>query len=513
MKNCRLAGISNLYFTKCFLLLFMLTTLFLISACDNIVPPIIDDGNEPPTNMYLADSPWPMSHRNPYAQASSPYAGPSVKKGLTKDYDIGLPGIITIAVSGPYSNGSRVLWGSSTGYVFKAHDTGSGFRCIDMMIKENITLPSLISTDDALSGAYTLVDSQGIFFVPRYNKIYAYGDSRNDDPMSDIEVKGVYEVPSERYVEGDRIVGLNITHDGMLAFVTAKGLLAVLARDFSRAEYFSFGPDDEISNSIACDEDGGIYVVTSRKIYRVQWTGSELTTEAAQGGWAADYETGDDSSGIRLGAGSGSTPTLMGTGSQDKFVVITDGSELMNLVLFWRDAIPGDWQQIPGTKDRRIAAQVPITFGEPGAEKSVSEQSVCIRGYGALVVNNLMKESTDRRIINLLMGGLYWLAPYGAEKFQWDPDSRMLTTAWVNRDVSYPNGIPTMSAASNMVYDVGQRMGVWGFEALDWETGESLCFKSMGILPLYNSAYAATEIGLDGALYSGTILGLMGLWP
>ncbi len=454
-----------------------------------------------------------MSHRNPYAQASSPYAGPSKIKGLAKDFDISLPGIITIAVSGKYRNGSRVLWGSSTGYVFKASDTGSGFRCIDMKLKEDVTLPSLISTDDALSGAYTLVDCKGIFFVPRFNKIFAYGDKQNGDALSGIEVKGVYEIPAKYYNEGNRIVGLNITHDGMLAFVTAGGLVAVLSRDFSRAIYYSFGPDDEISNSIACDENGGIYVVTSRKMYRVQWTGKELTIDPAKGGWAADYETGEGGSSIRLGAGSGSTPTLMGTGSQDRFVVITDGSELMNLVLFWRDAIPGNWHQIPGTKDRRIAAQVPITFGDRAAESSMSEQSVCVRGYGALVVNNLMKVSTDNRIIDLLMGGLYWLAPYGAEKFQWDPDSKTLTTAWVNRNVSYPNGIPTMSAASNMVYDVGQRMGVWGFEALDWDTGESLYFKDMGILPLYNSAYAATEIGLDGALYSGTILGLMGLWP
>jgi hypothetical protein len=113
-----------------------------------------------------------------------------------------------------------------------------------------------------------------------------------------------------------------------------------------------------------------IYVVTSRKMYRVQWTGTELSTDEAKGGWIADYETGGDQSGIRLGNGSGTTPTLMGTGSQDRFVAITDGSELMNIVLFWRDEIPVDWHQIPGTKDRRIAAQVPVRFGDPEAKHS-----------------------------------------------------------------------------------------------------------------------------------------------
>ena len=41
-----------------------------------------------------------------------------------------------------------------------------------------------------------------------------------------------------------------------------------------------------------------------------------------------DTETGEDVSGPRLGPGSGSTPTLMGTGGQDRFVVITDGQPL-----------------------------------------------------------------------------------------------------------------------------------------------------------------------------------------
>jgi hypothetical protein len=29
-----------------------------------------------------------------------------------------------------------------------------------------------------------------------------------------------------------------------------------------------------------------------------------------------------------------------------------------------------------------------------------------------------------------------------------------------------------------------------------------------GVTPAFNSAYAATEIGADGALYSGTLLGM-----
>ena len=62
---------------------------------------------------------------------------------------------------------------------------------------------------------------------------------------------------------------------------------------------------------------------------------------------------------IRLGPGSGSTPSLMGTkADDDRFVVITDGQALMHLVLFWRDEVPDDWEPIAPGKDPRIACEI-----------------------------------------------------------------------------------------------------------------------------------------------------------
>ena len=51
----------------------------------------------------------------------------------------------------------------------------------------------------------------------------------------------------------------------------------------------------------------------------------------------------------------------MGFGDEDRFVVITDGDALMNMVLYWRDEIPRGWQQLDGTPSRRIAGQLPAT--------------------------------------------------------------------------------------------------------------------------------------------------------
>ena len=81
----------------------------------------IDDGNEPPTSPYLAESPWPMTHRNPYCQASSPYPGPE-EGNLCVNYLGGTSAPITLAMSGLYPDGSTVVWGYSIG-------NGTGVAC------------------------------------------------------------------------------------------------------------------------------------------------------------------------------------------------------------------------------------------------------------------------------------------------------------------------------------------------------------------------------------------------
>jgi hypothetical protein len=469
--------------------------------------------DEPPSNSYLANSPWPISHRNTYAQASSPFNAPIHSSSLKqKEYEPLLPGLITLAISGKYSNGKHVIWGNTIATVFKAEDQGGRFKIIDTYQKPDVGITDIFSIDNAVSGAYTLVDKDNVFYVPKGYRIYSYTDAIADNPYSKIILKNTYEIPSELMESNERIVGLTITYDGKIVYATNNGLIGLMDRNFTNVLTYQLPANEEISNSIACDEEGGIYVVSSKNMYRIQWTGNSLTTNEADGAWIASYEAGGPATGIRLGEGSGSTPTLMGVGKQDKFVVITDGQDLMHVVLFWRNKIPDDWQQIEGTKSRRIAAQYPVKFGNANATKSLSEQSVCIRGNGILVVNNLLKINTNNRLLDLLLSGVPSNAPYGAEKFEWHSSERKLVSAWVNNEVSFPNGIPSMSAATNIIYNIGQKNGKWTFDGLDWTTGQFKFQYILGNQLNYNSAYAPTEIGLNGAIYSGTLLGMVGLW-
>jgi hypothetical protein len=407
-----------------------------------------------------------------------------------------------------------------------------------------------------LTGAYAAIDAENRFIAGRTDFVSFYGDSVEGDRSSPIELKKRIVMPREVFCNNDDVIaGMSLTYDGHLAFATELGNLFVISADadpndlgdvpvVSTNDNCATADPAEleiVSNSIAIDEAGGIYLLTSAAMYRFNWDGSSLTRA-----WRAEYESAAEvPSPIRLGPGSGSTPSLMGTkADDDHFVVITDGQALMNLVLFWRDEVPADWEPIAPGKDPRIACEIPVDFGT-GVTEAISEQSVAVRGYSAIVVNDLLTNPTinppstlpfaaaAQNLVSALEGGIPEKAPFGVERIDWDPETRTCSTVWANSEISIPNSIPSLSEASGLVYGAGQRDGQWGLEGLDFSTGESRVWVAAGpgtcpqedpglvaLLPgvadvleqvpdsCENSVYAATTIGPDGMVYQGTLNGM-----
>lgn len=87
-------------------------------------PAYLDDGHEAPANLYLADSPWPMTHRGPYNQASSPWAGLDENDSIDVDYIFGTPGAITMAYGNPNGSGKRSFWTNTPFYAAKIDPRG-----------------------------------------------------------------------------------------------------------------------------------------------------------------------------------------------------------------------------------------------------------------------------------------------------------------------------------------------------------------------------------------------------
>src|SRR5262249_1960020 len=262
---------------------------------------------------------------------------------------------------------------------------------------------------------------------------------------------------------------------------------------------------EEVSNSIGADEHGAIYTVTSAAQYKHVFNGKTLKQV-----WRVKLASDRLQGGVRIGPGSGSSPTLMGTAKgDDKLVVDTDGRKVMHLVAMWRDAIPKDWKPIRPGADRRVACDVPVNFGDPSIAKAQSEQSVAVRGYTAVVVNNSLKDTSS---FDSLPGSLRYQAAtlasgdpanaaHGVERIDWNARTRTCKVVWVNKTVSIPNAIPTISAGSSTVYAIGASNGVWGLEGLSLKTGRRVLRLDTGAEAMHNSFYADTEIAADGSVW------------
>ena len=477
-------------------------------------PGPVDVAAEPPRNPFLAESPWPIAHRNSYQQDSTDLPGPTSPAPTVVDRIPASPGAITLAYGPAYGDGSFPVWGSAWFGVYKSVATPSGLRKVD----EYPIIPDLSGGIlNALSSAYALVDRDGTFFAAGQRSVRAFTDAVPGDPASGIAVRNEFTVPDAVMAPGDVIGGMNLTYDGHLVLVTKRGTMIAVDRGLTTSSALTLPFGEEVSNSIATDEDGGVYVVTKDHMSRVQWTGTHLSLDPADGAWSTTYDGGPDIPAPgRLGPGSGTTPTLIGWGSDDRLVAIADGAGLMSIDLFWRGPIPTDFTPLPG-RDPRLAASVPITFGDPAATRSVTEQSFTARGWGVMAVNNAygppFDQATSSGTLAVLFSGVPAVAPHGAQKFVWDPATNTLSSSWANTTVSCPNGIPAMSAASGLAYCWGARDGSWTLEAIDWMTGSTVFRRVLSGEVVDNSAYAGTEVGAFGTVVSGTLGGLTAVRP
>jgi len=508
------------------------------------------DMNFPAANARAGQSTNPIPHGDPAQQDSTPISGPMDKTRRLKESEIVYrflgPGHFGVNISSEYPSGDRVIWTNGVNGVFKLdeetyniidhlpsdvadeYDEVWANKIIAKLDKNNgasaitTAVKSMLPLRD-LSGVYTVVGDNDWFYIAKKDgSVVAYGDESADDESSKIVEKARFQLPPEL---AGASVGMNMTYDGWIVFPLEEGTMIAVSPDLT--EYRSVRmkhADTEdtatygtgygwVRNSIAIDEAGGIYAVSRNHMHKIVWDGDTLSTDEADGAWSAEYRNGHLE-------GSGATPSLMGFGDEDKFVVITDGDIRMNVTLFWRDDIPEGWQQLEGTPSRRIAGQAPADMGDLNVQAIQSEQTVIVAGYGALVVNNtprntpffLPKEGVGRGATIGPLGSNPKFQPYGVQKFEWNPGLQRLEKAWVNETISSPNGVPWVSTGSGQVYFMGARDNEWTLEAVNWLTGEPTFHYILGGQK-YNNMFSGPTIDEKGRIFVGAYFGRMRIEP
>lgn len=533
---------------------FITLVLLVVSSAVSLLPPgssalaQTKTPQAPPKNPFLADSNIAMVHCNSAQTDSVVDAGPiGPTRALTSDdmryHDLGMFNLLYL-ISGKYSDGKRVVWTNGSQFMTKldydSFDVISSLRMPGPDHNDNLSHEDFIKTFDSdvpfekkweaakksgfppVDGVYTLVDKDNQFVVGGKGFVRIYGDAVPGDRLSGIAVRGQWDQPKE--ITGASM-GMNMTYDGHIILATTDGYVIALSRDLKSYQSVRLpGAATEIQklpkgvlwirNGFSVDEKGGIYVASNSHMHKVVWDGKKLSADEKDGAWNEPYSNS-------LGRGTGSTPTLVGFGSEpDKLVVLTDGDVLMNVTAYWRDGIPDGWKQLPNAPSRRIAGMQPAKFGDPNLKAAQSEQSMVCSGYGMFVVNNEPK-NVPKEILDdaqskvLFIGYLAYLKehqPHGGEKFEWDPQSKTLKSAWANTDISDINGVPLVSTGSNTVYVAGARDNKWTLEGIDWSTGKTTLTYTLGG-SRFNSFYSMPQIDDQGRVMISALYGALRIQP
>jgi hypothetical protein len=501
----------------------------------------------PVANPWVADSAYAISHHNPAQTDVTPVDGPTRGAQLTLGDVKTVPLVWCSAPTYKHIGDETVVIASNPTGLIKVRASGEDFELISSVpypgredvhreVTDDIILEVMADIDAKRrqkqdwrllfntwlmyyklninmrtmpSGAYAVIDNEGYHytFYDLHHLVKSFDNNKVEQALVPVKYANIVDqLPPGDAAGIDKILGISMTYDGHIV-AAATGVVIVTDRDLQVVDYKLF-PGEHVENSIAVDEDNGIYVVTSVNMHKLVWTGTQLSQAEADGAWTTPYDVMPEGEALAMGAashGSGTTPALLGFGDdEDKLVVISDGNpENAQVVAFWRNDIPADFKQKPGTKSRRIADQIPFTLS-----KTTVEASPVVYGNGVLVVNSTYPEPGPigmDLISNAFLAGTTRKAPRGIQKYEWLPDENRFVESWSIADVDNTDWMPpAVSTANGLVYIANKRNDTYEYFAADWITGEK---KATWVFPddsvLWNNWGGITVFLEDGDFLLG----------
>jgi hypothetical protein len=365
---------------------------------------------------------------------------------------------------------------------------------------------------EALHAYYAVLDAEGVLYVGGRDRIVAYADAEPGNPRSPIVKRGELVFDPRQMNGGPPIlIGLNAAFDGTLVAASLDGTLIAVDRALTRAAYHRF-PGERFWNSLAVDEQGGVYAVSDKRLHKVVLTPQGWSARPEDGAWSEPYETGEHHAALRGARGSGTTPTLLGLETdRDQFVLIADAADVNNLVLYWRDEIPEDWDPLEGTPTRRIAGKAPVDFGRSELTDVYSENAPVALGYGAAIANHRPENRMPLHLDNQLWINEPSVAPKGVQKFAWDPKRQTFGAVWARPDLSLPSSTPILAAASRSLLGITVHDGAFALESLDWDTGATRAVWTLGPSQRFNPIQLSMSLMANGDPIFSTFGGVLHL--
>ena len=332
---------------------------------------------------------------------------------------------------------------------------------------------------DFSGGGYFYLDHRDRAVIPTSNRqLWIVRETAEPG----FEPERVYDLNSVMTPD-DKVFSALPDWDGRIWFASAKGVVGNVEPESGRVRAVRLG--EQIANSFAVDETGGVFIVTDAALYRFDAdpNGKPKVT------WREVYPNSGIKKPGQVSAGSGTTPTLMGS----DYVSITDNADPMDVVVYRRGA------RAEGS--RRVCTEPVFKKGESATDNSL------IGTDTAMVVENNYGYSGP------LATQDGESVPGGLERVDIDADGSGCHRVWHSNERA-PSVVPKLSVKNGLVYTYtkdprSDGQDAWYLTTLDFANGKTV-YKRLGGEGLgYNNHYAPISIAPEGNLYVGTLGGLV----
>lgn len=334
---------------------------------------------------------------------------------------------------------------------------------------------------DLCGGSYFYLDAEDRAVLATTDRriLVVATDDGEGDP--DLTTEESYDL-SGAVPEDDCLIALMPDWDGRIWWVTSDGLVGTVTDRGEEPVVTTLDLGEEVANSLATGEDGGVYVVTVEALYKLV---ADDRSDTPVVRWRTPYDRGSEQKPGQLSRGSGTTPTLLPGG----LVAITDNADPRMNVVFLR------------TGDGAEVCRAPV-FAE-GA--SATDNSLVSVGDGGVVVENnhgyagpwstMLGRTTDAGFARV------------------DVADGECEVAWTS-DETGPTSVAKVSLETGLVYAYTKRSSWWGVSAwyltaLDARTGRTAFAVRTGLGTLLNNHYAAVTLAPDGTVFIATLAGLV----
>lgn len=334
-----------------------------------------------------------------------------------------------------------------------------------------------------LSGGYFYLDNRDRAVVSTATRhvityrITRVGKRTTFNVVSDIDLTGV--VP-----EGDVIESALPDFEGNIWFVTLNnGVVGYIDRATKVPRTMTIGTtagDEQIANSFSMGKNGGVFIVSTKAMYRFDVATFPSPT------WRTVYDNAGTQKPGQKSIGSGTTPTIM---PRNRVAIVDNAAPRENIVVY----------------DARTGTEV---CREPvfPAGKSATENSLISIGNALIVENNYGNVGPQSTTLGRT-------TTPGITRVDVSP-AGACTTVWENTSLSAPSVVPKVSARAGLIYTYTKPKGPgtidrWYWTAIDFRTGRRVYSRLIGTGVAYNNNYASLYLGPDGAGYVGVAGGLV----